>query len=169
MPGVWWWRKMDKSGGQIMEQTTHMFDLMRYLCGDVAEVHGVASTGCMTNVENYDVHDSSAVNMRLKSGASAVITSSCVCNHGSRVALEIITPEATISINGGNVTVKEAGKVTEYYPSLNMYEEEDKVFIEAVRTGKTNRIRSSYNDALKSFFVTCAANESIESGMPVKP
>ena len=63
----------------------------------------------------------------------------------------------------------EGGKTTEYMPTVNMYEEEDKVFIEAVRTGKTTHIRSPYSDAIKSFSVTCAANESIESGMPVKP
>ncbi|MEM0011140.1 MAG: Gfo/Idh/MocA family oxidoreductase, partial [Candidatus Bathyarchaeia archaeon] len=28
-PGVYWWRKMDMSGGQIVEQTTHIFDLAR--------------------------------------------------------------------------------------------------------------------------------------------
>ena len=169
MPGVWWWRRMDKSGGQIVEQTTHMFDLMRYLCGDVSEVHAVASTGCMTKVENYNVHDSSTVSMRLKNGASAAITSSCVCNHGGGVSLTIITPETTIIIAGGNVTVKEGGKTTEYFPRVNMYEEESKVFIEAVRTGKRTRIKAPYADALKSFQLTMAANESIQSGMPAKP
>ena len=169
MPGVWWWRRMDKGGGQVIEQTTHMFDLMRYLCGDVSEVYAVASTGCMTKVENYDVHDSSVVTMRLKNGASATITSSCVCNHGGGVSLTIVTPEATLAIAGGEVTVKEGGKTTQYLPTVNMYEEEDKVFIEAVRTGKRTHIKSPYGDALKTFLVTCAANESMESGMPVKP
>ena len=169
MPGVWWWRRMDKSGGQIVEQTTHMFDLMRYLCGEVAEVYAAASTGCMTKIENFNVHDSSVVAMRMKSGASATITSSCVCNHGGGVTLEIVTPEATTLIAGGAVTVKEAGKVTEHQASVNMYEEESKVFIEAIRTGKRTRIKSSYADALKTFLVTFAANESIQSGLPVKP
>jgi len=50
-----------------------------------------------------------------------------------------------------------------------MYKEENEAFIEAVRTGKRNRIRCTYSDGLKSFLVTCAANESVESGMPVKP
>lgn len=169
MPGVWWWRRMDKSGGQIVEQTTHMFDLMRYLCGEVAEVYAAASTGCMTKIENFNVHDSSVVAMRMKSGASATITSSCVCNHGGGVTLEIVTPEATMLIAGGTVTVKEAGKVTEHQSSVNMYEEESKVFIEAIRTGKRTRIKSSYADAMKTFLVTFAANESIQSGLPVKP
>lgn len=169
MPGVWWWREMDKSGGQIIEQSTHMVDLLRYLCGNVAEVYAAASTGCMTKVKKFNVHDSSAVTMRLKNGAAAAITSSCVSNHGDGVSLDIVTPEALFTVSGGHVTVREGGKTTEYMPSVNMYEEEDKAFIDAVRTGKTTKIRSPYSDALKSFLVTCAANESIESGMPVKP
>jgi len=169
MPGVWWWRRMDKSGGQIVEQTTHMFDLMRYLCGDVAEVYATAATGCMTKVEDFDVHDSSVVAMRLKNGASASITSCCVCNNGGGVALEIITPEATLAMNGSALVVKEAGVTTQYEPKVNMYQEENSAFIEAVRTGRRNRIKSTYPDGLKSFLVTCAANESIASGMPVKP
>jgi predicted dehydrogenase len=169
MPGVWWWRRMDKSGGQIVEQTTHMFDLMRYLCGDVAEVYATAATGCMTNVEHFDVHDSSVVAMRLKNGASATITSSCVCNHGSGTSLKVITPEITLTVSGGRLVVEENGKTTQHEPRVNMYEEEDNAFIEAVCTGKRSGIRSVYGDALKSFLATCAANESIASGMPVKP
>jgi len=38
-----------------------------------------------------------------------------------------------------------------------------------VRTGKRTRIKSTYADALKTFNVTIAANESIVSGLPVKP
>jgi len=169
MPGVWWWRRMGKSGGQLVEQTTHMVDLMRYLCGDVAEVYAVGSTGCMTNVKDYDVHDSSTVSMRLKNGATAAITSSCVCNHGGRVTLEVITPEATLSLAGGHLTVREDGRVTEHLPQVNMYEEENTAFVDAVRSGKRGRIRSPYSDGLKSFLVTCAANQSMASGMPGKP
>lgn len=170
MPGVWWWRKMDKSGGQVVEQTTHMFDLMRYLCGDVAEVYAVGAKGCMTKVPEYDVHDSSVVAMRLKNGATATITSSCVCNFGSNVCLEIVTPEATMTfLNSGVLSVREKGQTTEYHPNVNMYEEESKAFIEAVRTGKRTKIQSTYADAMKSFMVTWAANESMQSGLPVKP
>ena len=34
MPGGWW-REKAKSGGQLMEQTTHEFDMARYLFGEV--------------------------------------------------------------------------------------------------------------------------------------
>ncbi len=169
MPGVWWRRRMHKSGGQIIEQTTHMFDLLRYLCGDVSEVHATASTGCMTKVKDFDVHDSSVVSLKFKSGAAGAVSSSCVLNHGGGVGVDVITPEATLSFGDGRITIREDGRITEYLPKVNMYAEEDQIFIDAVRTGKKNKIRSSYADALKSFNVTCAANESIASGLPVKP
>ena len=70
MPEVWWWRCMDKSGGQIVEQSTHVFDLIRYLCGDVAEVYAAGSVGCLSKVEQYSIHDSSVVTLRMKSGAT---------------------------------------------------------------------------------------------------
>ena len=52
---------------------------------------------------------------------------------------------------------------------VDAFEEENRAFIEAVRNGKRGRIKSTYSDAMKTFLVTCAANESMESGMPVKP
>lgn len=169
MPEVWWWRQMDKSGGQILEQTTHLIDLIRYLCGEVAEVHAMASRGCMTKIKDYNVDDSSAVTLRLKSGATACITSTCVMNNGNKTGLDIVTPEATFRIQPGMLTVHEADKTTEYRSSVNMYEEENKAFIDAIGNGRRNRIRSTYDDALRTLQLTCAANESIQTGLPVKP
>lgn len=169
MPDVWWWRRMEKSGGQVIEQTTHMIDLVRYLCGDVAEVYATAATGCMNNVQNYNVHDSSVAAMRLKNGASAVVTSTCVSSHRESIFLEIVTPDATVSLRNGILTLIEEGKTTEYRPTVNMFESENRAFIDAVRAGKRNGIRSTYSDGLKSFLVTAAINESIASGMPEKP
>ena len=102
------------------------------------------------------------------SGASAVIASSCVADQGGRIVLDIVTPEASFSIEDGRLSVTEDSTKTIYMPKVDMYAEENKVFIEAVRTGKKNKIRSSFSDALKSFLVTYAANESIETGLPIK-
>jgi len=171
LPGAPWWRRVEQSGGQIIEQSTHVFDLLRHLCGEVAEVHAFASRGCMTKVENYSVDDSSVVSLRMKNGATASITSTCVLNHDGRMGLEIMTPEATLAFQGDSGTLKviEKEKTTEYNSCTNMYQEENLAFIDAVRNDKRSRIKSSYTDALKTFMVTCAANESIQSGLPVKP
>lgn len=169
MPEVWWWRRMDKSGGQIIEQTTHLFDLIRYLCGEIAEVHAVASTGCMTQVERFDVHDSSVVSLRLKSGAVGAVTSSCVANHSERVGVEIVTPDATVSLTSQKLTICEDGRTTDYCAKVNMYYEENRTFIDAIISGKPSKIRSPYSDAIRTFSATCAASDSVRSGLPTKP
>jgi predicted dehydrogenase len=38
-----WWPRRDRSGGQTIEQTTHVLDAARGLAGDVAEVHAFAA------------------------------------------------------------------------------------------------------------------------------
>ena len=83
--------------------------------------------------------------------------------------MEIVTPEATLELSFGALTVYEDGKVTQYSPKVNTFGEEDRVFVDAVRTGKRTKIKSSFADAMKTFAITCAANESMQSGLPVKP
>jgi predicted dehydrogenase len=168
LPATAWWRRRDQSGGQILEQTTHLFDLVRYLCGPVQEVHAMASRGCMSRIEGFDVDDSSVVALRLKTGAVASVISTCIIGHPGRTQLEIVTPEFTLTLAGRTVRVEEDHRVTEYRPECDMYAEENRAFIDAVRTGKKNGIRSTYADAVKTLQVTCAANESAATGMPVK-
>ncbi len=168
LPEIWWWRQMDKSGGQIMVQTTHLIDMIRYLCGDVAEVYAAGASGCMNQIKDYDIHDSSVITMCMKTGATASIASSCVAGYNGHKFLDIVTPESSFHLSDNRLTVREDGKLSQYHPKKDMYFEESRSFIEAVRTGKRNRLRCTYSDALKTFKVTAAANESIQSGLPVK-
>jgi predicted dehydrogenase len=123
----------------------------------------------MTNVEDYDIHDSTVVSVRLKNGASGSIASSCVANRGGKMALDIFSPEASVKFTQGRLTVTENNTRTRIKPQVNVFEEESKTFIGAVADGKKNRVRSTYADALKTFLAACAASESMQSGMPVKP
>lgn len=168
VPETGWRRRMDKSGGQIVEHTTHLFDLVRYLSGEVAEVYAVCSTGCMTKLKDFTLHDSSSVSFRLKNGAVGTVASSCIASHPGSIWLELVTPAATLCFRDGVLVVKEDGKITKHAPRTDMYAEEDAAFVEAVRSGKRNGVKSCYADALKTFLVTAAINESAVSGMPVK-
>ena len=57
MPTVPWWRVKAESGGQIVEQTIHLYDLARLLFGEVDTVYAAAGIGIMVDIENYDVDD----------------------------------------------------------------------------------------------------------------
>lgn len=169
MPGVAWWRVMDQSGGQFVEQTTHIVDLARYLVGDIAEVYGVMTNRRLhKEVENYSVYDVGSVVIKFANGVIGAIHNTCLLNMGWRVGLDVVTPDLIVETDWGSVKATEAGKVTTYQLSSNPYLEENKAFIRAIVTGDRSGIQSTYADAVKTLAVTLAANESVISGQPVK-
>ena len=64
-----WYREMDKSGGQLVEQATHTMDLMRYLAGDIEIVHANMSLQLLKDIPNIDIPDVTSVNVAFQSGA----------------------------------------------------------------------------------------------------
>jgi predicted dehydrogenase len=168
LPGVPWWRVKDQGGGQVIEQTTHIFDLARYMVGDVDEVYGVAFKGLMEDVPGYNVEDASTVTLKFKNGAIGNITSSCIVSQGYMVGLNLLTRDLVVEITGGSLRVRYPGRTEEIRETAWAYYEEDKAFLEAVRTGDRSGIRSTYSDGLETLRVTLAAEESFVTGKPVK-
>jgi len=166
MPGVHWWRVRAESGGQHVEQTIHIFDLCRYIVGsDAVLVHGVANSGGMTHVPDYDVDDISMVNIEFKSGVVANITSCCAMKGWGRVQLEVFCPGLAVTVSGGGLTVNREGEAEEVakVPALDR----DRVFIDAVKPGDSSKILSPYADALETHRITMAASKSFETGKAV--
>ncbi|OGG52202.1 MAG: hypothetical protein A3F84_03835 [Candidatus Handelsmanbacteria bacterium RIFCSPLOWO2_12_FULL_64_10] len=168
MPGVAWWRVMAQSGGQMVEQTTHIFDLARYLLGEVEEVHALGRTGLMAGVPNYDIHDASVVNLRFKGGVVASIASSCLARAGGKVGLDLYINERVLRVSSNALEVVERGHTETFQGAWDPYLKEDQTFVEAVASKNGSKIRSSYADALKTLKVTLAANRSIADGRPVE-
>jgi predicted dehydrogenase len=69
----WWWKDRSKSGGQIVEQIIHIFDIARCLLGEPASVYSVQDNLFHQGVEGYTVEDASATVIRFESGSIAVI------------------------------------------------------------------------------------------------
>lgn len=168
MPGVPWWRRLEESGGQFVEQTTHIFDLARYVAGDVTEVYAHAAVRALAHVERFNVTDVGAANLKFASGAIGTIHNTCLLKGiGWNTGLVVFTPELIVELMGGCKLI-EPEKRTEYPSRNNPYLTEDKIFLDAVRTGDRSAIRSTYADAVKSLAVTLACNESYQTGQPVK-
>ncbi|MGQ9610503.1 MAG: Gfo/Idh/MocA family protein [bacterium] len=166
MPGTPWWRVHAQSGGQHVEQTTHIFDLCRYLVGsDAQTVHGVAASGTMTDIPNYDIEDMSMVNILFKNGAIANITSACVFNNWGRVHLEVYSRNLVVMVGGPGPLISRSGKPEEVEMIPGM--DRDRVFIDAVKTKDTSKILSPYADALETFKITAAATKSFQTGKAI--
>ena len=165
MPGTPWWRVRAESGGQHVEQTTHIFDLARFLVGsDGKTVHGVAASGSMEDIENYDIDDISMVNIEFKNGAVANIVSSCAMEGFGRVHLEVFTRGLVVTVGGANEVNK--GGETESL-SNEGGQDRDRVFIDAVKSGDSSKILSPYSDALETLRIMLAASTSFRTGKAV--
>ncbi len=168
MPGVAWWRVRSKSGGQLVEQTTHVVDLARYFAGDVQSVHALSHQGVMARtVENFDVDDVSIVNLRFIGKTVASVVSSCMTRQAPNVGLELFAEDIALRMGFRSLTVRRPGEVRELTFHDDPYLRENQAFIQAVETGDASAIRSTYADALETLRVTLAANQSMETGRTI--
>ena len=170
MPGVAWWRVKAQSGGQHTEQTTHIFDMARYLFGEVRSVFAAASTGLMTDVPNYDVEDVSAVTLTFKSGLIATVYSACCLKGGGKCGMDIFCTDGAFEyIERRSVTFREPHHTEEFTNVADYGQAIDEAFIGDIRSkGKTKSVLSDYADACKSLALSLAADKSLASGSMVE-
>lgn len=69
-----WWTNVELSGGQIVEQAIHLYDMCRHVMGIPTTVHGLLNNICHTHIENYTVEDVSASITSFANGAVAALT-----------------------------------------------------------------------------------------------
>ena len=170
-PGVPWWRVKDKSGGQIVEQTTHTFDLVRYMVGEPTLVYAQGARGFVTDMPNYDVEDASTVAVHFKNGAVGNLMSCCASLAGGGVHLTIAARQHYVSFTGWehSVVIRKSALEEEHISGeRDIFELEDAAFVEAVQTGDAGRLRSPYADAVKTLAFCLAANKSLEVRRPVE-
>lgn len=170
-PGVWWWRKMETSGGQMVEQCTHIIDLARYFLGEVKTVYAQYNLYRMNHeLEGLDVPDAGCATLTFASGAIAQISTTCALQGYGQVGLELHFGGARAWITG-KVTVQ-GGKYAEAVtrdPAVNPTVREDQFFVDAVEgTGDPALIRAPYAEAVRSLEVSLAMNESARTGQPVE-
>jgi myo-inositol 2-dehydrogenase / D-chiro-inositol 1-dehydrogenase len=169
-PGYWWGVK-EKSGGQIVEQTTHIVDSARYLAGEVATVHANLAQRALGNVEGFNAPDVGTVNLKFESGAVGIIVNACMLPRGGQVIAqggERLMTESSLN----SLKVTRPDSITEYPVGPDgfsrAFASEDAAFVHAVATGNPSELRSTYSDAVKTLAVSLAANESAETGDPIR-
>jgi myo-inositol 2-dehydrogenase/D-chiro-inositol 1-dehydrogenase len=166
-PTVLWWRRMHESGGQMVEQTTHIFDLARYLCGDITEVYAAASNRDSRDIPGFDIHDVGTAVVKFANGVVGTVSNTCLLGMPYTVGLHIVARDLVVEVHG-DIKIIEPGHTETFTGGVNAILEENRAFIEAVRSGDASGIRSTYPDAVKTLAVTLACNESARTGLPVK-
>lgn len=169
VPGAKWWSSYATSGGQIVEQNIHLFDMIRYLFGEPAKVYCAGAKGIVQR-EGYDLHDYSSAVVTLKNGIIATLFTGCYLgrNVPRKNGLRIRCVDADITyILRQSVELDTGIEQALYKKEADQGVTEDRTFIDAVKTGNQSAIRSPYEDACKSLALTLACNESIRTGKEV--
>lgn len=164
-----WWRKMELSGGQLVEQATHNFDLVRYWAGEVRSVYATYARRVHTHVADMTVPDLQALQLEFASGAIGQFVTSCSgCPGGS--GYEFFLDGMKLTLEGGAPGVPVLSPANAAPIDIEPREAPsiDAVFVEAVRSGDGSRIKSNYLDALKTLDVTLAANLSAKEHRPIE-
>jgi myo-inositol 2-dehydrogenase/D-chiro-inositol 1-dehydrogenase len=157
-----WWIRGASGGGQVVEQSSHLYDLARLLVGE-ASVLAAASTRTDPQVpEDSDVADATAAVLRFESGAigSFVNTRRLA---SSVVSIELSSPGLLTRIERGpggpgdfQVTFEDDGSTLTLPRGRDPYEAQAERFLDAVEAGDPTAVSSSYADAVKTYRLTRA-------------
>ena len=162
-----WWRKDAESGGQMVEQTTHIFDVARLLVGDVTRIYATGSRKEREAFPDSDVLDVSVATLDFAGGAVGTMASTCLLNWPHRVGLHLFCEGMAIELTEFDMMVDVGrGRPVERAEG-DPFVREDRDFIDAVQ-GKENKIRAPYAEALKTHRLTTSAARSAREGRPLE-
>ena len=165
-PPQWWWKE-GLSGGQMVEQTTHIVDLARYLIGEVTEVYGRTGFQDRPQFPGLDVPAVTTASLTFQSGVIANIASTCLLGWSHKIGLNIFADRLAIELTDHDIMVDVgAGRPVRHAEGDPVWRE-DRDFIDAVRGGG-NHIRCTYADALATHRLALAVASSARSGEPVR-
>lgn len=164
-PPLSWWSKLELSGGQLVEQSTHQLDLIRYLAGEfqaVEAIHALRSSMLKLD-KDATAYDVGTVQFELKSGAIGNITSTSVSKYVGRGEVEFFGDGFYVSLNGATLRIVDDTQDITLTSRESYYLKQDAAFIEAIRKNDQSIVLGSYSDAVATLAVTLAANESAAS------
>lgn len=192
VPSAPWWGDKKLSGGQIVEQTVHNYDMIRYIVGEPTEVYTMGARGFVSPRPGYDTDDLSTTSIRFESGALGAVSTGCYAessacydstitfsaadarlNHYIINKAQIYGEAAVQEDNGdgfvikGDGALKKSVQMTEIPDDRQAGDLCDRTFVDAVLTGDASKIRSPYADAVKTLEFVLACNQSMDENKPI--
>lgn len=166
-PAPAWWSRADQSGGQMVEQLTHMFDLARYFLGPADSVHALTQRVPRASHPDCDVEEVSLATVRFRSGAVASFAATCILAASHKVGLHLYAENIAVDVGAASLVVDTGSGREEQAFEGDATLAQARAFIDAVRTGDRSLVRSSYADALETHKLAMLARDSARLGRPL--
>jgi myo-inositol 2-dehydrogenase/D-chiro-inositol 1-dehydrogenase len=169
VPPPAWWRRADRSGGQVVEQATHVLDLIRVLAGEVVEVDARGTT--VDGGIDGDVDDATAVLLRFASGAVGVLAATSLLQRKAHAGVQVATPGLLLEVHEMGLVVDDGagGRLERPAEPDSAKLAVDRAFVDAVRgTGDPAAIGAPYEEALRTHRLGCAVARSAAERRPLR-
>lgn len=161
-PAPAWWSRQRESGGQLVEQLTHIIDLARYLVGEAETVSAATARVERASHPSQDVEQVTSLLVQFHGGAVGTFGSTCLLNATHRVGLHIFAEGLAVEIGLHGVTIDDGSEKIELRVDGEAMAREARAFVTAVEQRDPDGIRSSYADALRTHRLTTRAVESAQ-------
>ncbi len=163
-----WWRDVEKSGGQVLEQAIHQYDLALHLMGEPERVCGFAANLCHRDVGDYTVEDTSVAAIRFRSGALGTIAGSNCAIPGEWTGdCRVVCQNVTVTFAGPNeaefvYTAEDPPRREQFSEECDLFLEETLNFLASVR-GEAEPLAPA-RDGLLGVQLACGVLESAAGG-----
>jgi predicted dehydrogenase len=160
-----WWSRSDRSGGQVVEQATHVLDLLRVLAGEVAEVVGGAAPSTR---EGRDVPDATAAVLRLESGAVGTVSTSCVLPAPTAAGLEVVADGTWVHLTETALRIRNRSGDEDVTPGVDARTALDRAFVDVVSGRPAPPGLVDVAEALDTHRLAWAVAEATRTGTTVR-
>jgi predicted dehydrogenase len=150
-----WWHNQNESGGQIVEQATHLVDLSRLLVGEAVVLGGSAGYHKRAAYPELDVATHSAALVRFGNGATGVFTATCLLAGPAAIHVQLVCNDLLLTITQHSVTYDGGRQRREVRTGNDPFVAENRAFLDAVRHNNPQLIFSTYADALHTHRLCC--------------
>ncbi|TQN37989.1 putative dehydrogenase [Blastococcus colisei] len=160
-----WWRTTRLSGGQVVEQATHVLDLARVLAGEVVEVRAAAAP---SSDPGRDVADATTAVLTFACGALGTLAVTCTLAAKGRAGIEVAADGVLVELTETSLRVSGAGGVEEVQPAVDGRLAVDRAFVDVLCGRPAAPGVVDYAEALRTHRLACAVAESARNGSAVR-
>ena len=165
VPPPAWWRTAALSGGQVVEQATHVLDLARLLAGEVVEVQ---AAGAPSSTPDRDVDDATTAVLRFASGAVGTLAATCMPAVKGRAGIDFAADGVLVELTETSLRMSTGDGLEETEPTVDARTAVDRAFVDVLRGAPAPPGLVDHAEALRTHRLACAVAESVRTGGPVR-
>jgi predicted dehydrogenase len=153
LPPPAWWHHAAQSGGQVVEQATHLLDLARVLVGEAEVVSASGGRWPRFDAPDSDVPDVTAASLRFFTAAGAIpgiLTATCLLRGHASIHLQLICEGRALTISERALLIQTGTDSEELLTTVDPFQVEDAAFLAAIRSNDSTAVLCTYADALRT-------------------